>query len=156
MNDAERIWQQKSDDDLLEAAAELEQFTPQGREIIRAEMKRRGLEDPVEQASARGGDGNQEEPPEQERVGEPGAGVEVGDDADEEGRVAAIAPECLRCEVALEYRGTRKFHEGTHWGALGEIGHLFEKSESFDVYVCPSCGHVDLFVDGLGEDARPE
>lgn len=41
MNDAERIWSEKSDEDLLEAAAELGQFTEDGRRIIRAELNRR-------------------------------------------------------------------------------------------------------------------
>ena len=56
------------------------------------------------------------------------------------------APECLRCEVRLRYVGEKSFREGTNWGVIGEIGHLFEKRSSFDVYVCPQCGHVDFFV----------
>jgi len=50
VREAERIWREKSDEDLLDAAAELEQFTAEGQAIIREELKRRGLEDPVEQA----------------------------------------------------------------------------------------------------------
>ena len=49
MDDARRIWREKSDDDLIEAAGELDQFTDEGRGIIRAELKRRHLEDPVAQ-----------------------------------------------------------------------------------------------------------
>jgi hypothetical protein len=73
MKEAERIWREKSDEDLLDAAAELDDFTEEGRDVIRAELKRRGLEDPVEQA---GGEGSAE--PE----------------------VPAI--ECLRCRTPLE------------------------------------------------------
>jgi uncharacterized protein YbaR (Trm112 family) len=62
---------------------------------------------------------------------------------------------CPRCEVALEYVGTRDFHEGTRWGALGDLGELFVHKEHFDVYVCPRCGRVTLFVDGIGEEFRP-
>ncbi|MDQ5857054.1 MAG: hypothetical protein M3542_02080 [Acidobacteriota bacterium] len=62
---------------------------------------------------------------------------------------------CARCNVALEYVGAKKFHEGTRWGALGDIGELFVKKERFDVYVCPRCGRVELFVDGIGEEFRP-
>ena len=57
MTEAERIWSEKSDEDLLDAAADLAQFTADGQRIIRAELKRRELEDPVEQA---GEDGNRE------------------------------------------------------------------------------------------------
>jgi len=62
---------------------------------------------------------------------------------------------CLRCKQQLQHVGTRRFHEGTNWGALGEIGELFVKRERFDVYICNRCGHVEFFVDGLGEQYRP-
>ena len=62
---------------------------------------------------------------------------------------------CARCNVPLEYVGAKRFHEGTRWGALGDIGELFVKKERFDVYVCPRCGGVELFVNGIGEDLRP-
>ena len=63
---------------------------------------------------------------------------------------------CLRCETPLEFIGTRDFHEGTRWGALGELGELFVNKQRFDVYACPRCGRVELFIDGIGEELRPE
>jgi hypothetical protein len=33
--------------------------------------------------------------------------------------------------------------------------HLFVNREHFDVYVCPRCGRVEFFVDGVGEQYRP-
>jgi hypothetical protein len=62
---------------------------------------------------------------------------------------------CSRCDLALTYVGRKRFHEGTNWGVLGEIGEFFVKREHFDVYVCPRCGRVELFVDGIGEEQRP-
>jgi hypothetical protein len=62
---------------------------------------------------------------------------------------------CPRCERALEYVGTKAFHEGTRWGILGDIGELFVNKEKFDVYVCKRCGRVELFVDGIGDEFRP-
>lgn len=62
---------------------------------------------------------------------------------------------CAHCNRALRYVGRKRFHEGTRWGALGEIGELFVKREHFDVYVCPRCGRVEIFVDGIGEQYRP-
>ena len=62
---------------------------------------------------------------------------------------------CARCDVALEFVGTRDFHEGTRWGALGELGELFVNKQRFDVFVCPRCGRVELFIDGIGEELRP-
>jgi len=62
---------------------------------------------------------------------------------------------CGRCDVPMQYTGTKKFHEGHNWGWLGELGEFFVNKERFDVYVCPRCGCVDFFVDGVGEDMRP-
>jgi hypothetical protein len=62
---------------------------------------------------------------------------------------------CPRCETDLGYVGTKKFHEGTRWGFMGELGELFVHRERFDVYVCTRCGRVELFVDGIGEEFRP-
>jgi hypothetical protein len=62
---------------------------------------------------------------------------------------------CARCRTALRYVGRRRFHEGTNWGFLGEVGELFVKKEHFDVYLCPRCGQVEFFVDGIGEEHRP-
>lgn len=61
---------------------------------------------------------------------------------------------CLRCLLTLDYVGTKKFHEGARWGLLGDLGELFVSRERFDVYVCPRCGRVELFVDGIGEEFR--
>ncbi|MDA1316623.1 MAG: hypothetical protein O3B87_01205 [bacterium] len=36
---------------------------------------------------------------------------------------------CARCTIDLEYKGTKSFHEGTRWGALGELGELFVNKE---------------------------
>ena len=44
--DAEQIWREKSDDDLIEAGGRLSEFTSEGERIIRAELRRRGLPDP--------------------------------------------------------------------------------------------------------------
>ncbi len=62
---------------------------------------------------------------------------------------------CAICTVPLNYAGTKKFHEGTRWGILGDIGELFVNKETFDVYFCPQCGKVEFFVDGIGEEHRP-
>ena len=62
---------------------------------------------------------------------------------------------CSRCDKRLEYVGRKRFHEGTNWGVFGELGELFVKRQHFDVYVCPQCGRVEFFVDGIGEEFRP-
>ena len=62
---------------------------------------------------------------------------------------------CARCSRTLDYVGSKRFHEGANWGVFGELGELFVKREHFDVYVCPRCGRVEFFVDGIGEEFRP-
>lgn len=62
---------------------------------------------------------------------------------------------CPRCQIALDFVGTRHFHEGTRaFDALGGLWELFKNREHFDVYVCPRCGRVEFFVDGIGEELR--
>jgi hypothetical protein len=63
---------------------------------------------------------------------------------------------CPRCPAKLEYQGTKKFHEGANWGILGELGEIFVNRQQFDVYTCPRCGRVEFFVDGIGEQFRPQ
>lgn len=46
MADAEGIWGDKTDDELLDAAARYSEYTEEGERIIRAELARRGLEQP--------------------------------------------------------------------------------------------------------------
>ena len=46
---------------------------------------------------------------------------------------------CSRCGVETRRRRTKTFHEGTRWGARGELEELFVQKEHFDVYVCPRC-----------------
>ena len=123
MNEMQRIWREKSDEDLLEAAANLDEYTEEGRRVIEEELERRRLEPPG-----------------------PDEGDEEGSYMEEEGAEEEGALTCLRCDVELKYLGTKSFHEGRHWGVLGELGHLFESTENFDVYVCPGCGHIDLFA----------
>ncbi|MEW6249482.1 MAG: hypothetical protein AB1716_02465 [Planctomycetota bacterium] len=64
---------------------------------------------------------------------------------------------CPRCDTALQYAGTKNFHEGTRlWDFLGGLFELFKHREAFDVYVCPRCGRIEFFVDGIGEELRGE
>lgn len=64
---------------------------------------------------------------------------------------------CPRCDTALTFVGTRKFHEGSRqWGFwLGNLGELLTKRQHFDVYACPNCGRVEFFLEGVGEEFRP-
>jgi uncharacterized protein YbaR (Trm112 family) len=64
---------------------------------------------------------------------------------------------CPRCNTPLQYGGTKQFHEGTRfWDFMGGVFELLKGREAFDLYVCPRCGRVELFVDGIGEAMRGE
>ena len=54
---------------------------------------------------------------------------------------------CLRCKGSMVFLGVKEFHEGTRWGALGEIGELFVSKEKMNMYACKSCGKVELFLE---------
>lgn len=64
--------------------------------------------------------------------------------------------DCLRCGRELDAVGTRNFHEGIRWGVFGDLGELFVNKESFNVYACSHCGHVEFFVSGVGESPGEE
>ena len=66
--------------------------------------------------------------------------------------------ECGRCKGSMRYAGLKKFHEGAHaWGFwLGDLGELFTSRELYDVYICPSCGKVEFYIDGIGDEKRPD
>ena len=70
------------------------------------------------------------------------------------GPAAPKVLDCLRCRARMRYAGARRFHEGTGWGVLGNLGELFVNRERFDVYLCPSCGKVEFFAEG-SEDRAP-
>ncbi len=115
--EAERIWSEKTDDQLLEAGGQLGQFTAEGQRVIRAELVRRGYEDPVEQ----GGE----------------AVLEATGD------VAPPPRECSRCSAEMKFLGTRL--DVASWTAGGDTQEAREKTAAFDVYVCPQCAHVEFF-----------
>ena len=119
MTEAERIWSDKSDEDLIDAAASLGEFTPEGQRIVRAELKRRGLEDPLEQAGEDGGQAEDAAPPD---------------------------VECLRCKVSLRLLSPDASDQAAGWTMVRGLRTLLEWSDSFNVYVCPQCGHVELFA----------
>jgi DNA-directed RNA polymerase subunit RPC12/RpoP len=63
---------------------------------------------------------------------------------------------CLRCEADLDFLGTKDFHEGARWGFLGDLAELFVNRERLDVYACPNCGHIEFFLDGVGDVSKKE
>lgn len=71
------------------------------------------------------------------------------------GRISK-AMTCLRCESRMEYAGTKRFHEGSRIGVLGNLAELFAGREIYDVYYCTQCGKVELYIDGIGDAMRGE
>jgi hypothetical protein len=67
---------------------------------------------------------------------------------------------CLRCRKGLNYLGRRSFEQGRQSSsdpigfAVDLLSAVFCHQEHLDVYSCPQCGKVELFVDGIGEDQR--
>jgi hypothetical protein len=63
---------------------------------------------------------------------------------------------CVRCQSVMKYAGLKTVHGGTSgwkfW--LGELGDRLAHHEAYDLYVCPNCGKIEMFVDGLGEELR--
>lgn len=58
---------------------------------------------------------------------------------------------CVRCRTPLTFAGEQDFREGAGTNLLfGFVGALFESSTRLEVWVCESCGHVELFVPSIG------
>ena len=68
-----------------------------------------------------------------------------GENTDEQSTTEADDLPCLRCGTKLVYTGNYKFHEGTRWGFLGGLFELLVNKESFDVYLCPTCGKEEFY-----------
>lgn len=62
---------------------------------------------------------------------------------------------CGRCAAAMIFMGSKHFHEGPRYGMMGDFAELLVNKEPFDVYVCPSCGKIELFSSTIGVENRP-
>ena len=143
MAELDSLWREKSDEEIAEAMENIADYTAKAQSVIRAEFTRRGITLPAVEEDE--GDSTE------------GVDAPANDDPNEDDVLEAVDPLlCARCQKSLEFVGSKRFHEGTNWGILGELGELFVKRERFDVYVCPRCGKVEFFVDGIGEDMRTQ
>jgi hypothetical protein len=121
-----------SDEQLLAMVdVDFTQYRPEALAYARAELRQRGIE-PVRRV------------PEPER--QPRAGTE------------APPLRCLRCHSEMKYVGTKRLQDDARWGMFSQLGGLFKDQdyENLDAYVCSKCGRLELFVDGIGEDCRPQ
>lgn len=62
---------------------------------------------------------------------------------------------CLRCEVSLEMLGTREFRTGGTTGGwkllFGEWAELGEDMIELEIWTCPKCRRVELYMPGTGD-----
>lgn len=63
---------------------------------------------------------------------------------------------CKRCNQNLTFLGERRFHEGTNWGALGELGELFLQKETLNLYYCETCRGVEFFLPSIPGPAEAQ
>lgn len=123
--DLEQLWHTKSDDELLEAASALGEYTPEGQHVIRGELRRRGFEDPVEQKGESALEATAEAPPPRE---------------------------CIRCRVEMKFLGSRAV-QPAEWSASAEASEFLQDGATFDLYLCPECAQVEMFLNLPIEDA---
>ena len=62
---------------------------------------------------------------------------------------------CTSCNIPLSLVGAHHLRDGKD-NALGLLGGMFNDCERLDVYVCPRCGRVDFFVEGLSRQFRQD
>lgn len=54
--------------------------------------------------------------------------------------------QCLRCDSSMVKLGSKEFHEGSRWGALGNLGELLVSRQALDMFACKACGKVEFFI----------
>src|SRR5436309_9468717 len=122
-----------SDDELVDMInIHPQQYRAEALAIARAEMVKRGY-----------------------HLSRKGKVIKVTKDQEKHDEAAAQpphAPLCSRCKTEMEYAGTRRLNDDKEMSVLGELGEMYKNGahEFLDVYICRKCGHVDLFVDGIG------
>ena len=140
-NDPQRLAERfsaLSDDELLEMVnVHPQQYRGDALAIARAELVKRGY-----------------------HLSRKGKVIKLPKEQGEHEQAAAQPPApplCSRCKTEMEYAGTRRLNDEKDMSVLGELGEMYKNGahEFLDVYICRKCGHVDLFVDGIGEDSRP-
>lgn len=55
--------------------------------------------------------------------------------------------DCPRCSQPMTFADTIKIHEGTNWGILGNLGHLFTNHVALRMFVCEKCRKVEFFAE---------
>jgi hypothetical protein len=56
---------------------------------------------------------------------------------------------CLRCQREMRFLGTKSFHEGTRWGALGDLGEMFVAKMDLEMFCCTQCGRVEFYAEDI-------
>jgi len=54
--------------------------------------------------------------------------------------------DCLRCLIPMQFKGRSDFHEGPLFGINNVLNEIFTRSEFYDLYFCPHCGKVEMFI----------
>ena len=53
---------------------------------------------------------------------------------------------CLRCAIPMLFKGNTDFHGGPLFGIHGMLNDLLTSRETFDLYFCPKCGKIEIFI----------
>src|SRR6185436_763362 len=69
---------------------------------------------------------------------------------------AAPTISCGGCHIPLSLVGAHHLRDTNKGDLLGALGGMFTDCERLDVHVCPRCGRVELFVEGLSRQLREE
>lgn len=69
---------------------------------------------------------------------------------------AAPTISCGACHVGLSLVGTQPLRSTGANEPFGALGGLFADCDRLDVYVCPRCGRIELFVEGLSQQIRQD
>lgn len=63
---------------------------------------------------------------------------------------------CLRCGEQMNHIKTEKIQLGQTGWILGDLPNLFAGAMEVDIYTCPKCRKIELFVAETADEALPQ
>lgn len=70
--------------------------------------------------------------------------------------VGHVRVSCIRCGNAIQLIGGGSFTCWDKWGWWWYLMAPLVESENFEIYSCSTCGQVELFLGGIGQEIRPQ
>lgn len=62
-------------------------------------------------------------------------------------------PNCLRCHTPLRFLKREKIQLGQSGAFFGDWPNIIAGALDAEIFYCPTCGHIELFMPGMNREA---